>query len=163
MNDDRPTDVLGALPRTRPHRRSQKRPAPPPSVASDAGASAEAAPEPPAASRAEAAAPRAKRASAKPAKPRAGATAKPTPRASAKPPVAPRAARGPAPPAPAAPAAARAERSPEAPAPRRVPPAPAQSPGVLETAVQAAAELAEIGMSAGARALRGALSRLPRP
>jgi hypothetical protein len=34
---------------------------------------------------------------------------------------------------------------------------------VLETAVQAAAELAEIGLHAGARALRRAVSRLPRP
>jgi hypothetical protein len=33
----------------------------------------------------------------------------------------------------------------------------------LGTAVQAAAELAEIGLKASARALRGALSRLPRP
>jgi hypothetical protein len=37
------------------------------------------------------------------------------------------------------------------------------SPGALETAVQAAAELAEIGLHAGARALRRAVSRLPRP
>jgi hypothetical protein len=34
---------------------------------------------------------------------------------------------------------------------------------ILGTAVQAAAELAEIGLSAGARALRNAVSRLPRP
>jgi hypothetical protein len=34
---------------------------------------------------------------------------------------------------------------------------------VLGTAVQAAAELAEIGLMASARALRGALARLPRP
>jgi hypothetical protein len=34
---------------------------------------------------------------------------------------------------------------------------------VLETAVQAAAELAEIGLHAGARALRRTVSRLPRP
>jgi hypothetical protein len=41
-------------------------------------------------------------------------------------------------------------------------PAPA-SPGALQTAVEAAAELTEIGLRAGARALRLALSRLPRP
>jgi len=35
-------------------------------------------------------------------------------------------------------------------------------PEVLGTAVQATAELAEIGLSVSARALRGALSRLPR-
>jgi hypothetical protein len=34
---------------------------------------------------------------------------------------------------------------------------------LLTTAVQAAAELAEIGLSAGARALRIAISRLPHP
>ncbi len=34
---------------------------------------------------------------------------------------------------------------------------------ILGTAVHAAAELAEIGLTAGARALRNALSRLPRP
>ena len=34
---------------------------------------------------------------------------------------------------------------------------------ILGTAVQAAAELAEIGLSVGARALRNAVSRLPRP
>jgi hypothetical protein len=33
----------------------------------------------------------------------------------------------------------------------------------MGTAVQAAAELAEIGLQAGTRALRRALSRLPRP
>jgi hypothetical protein len=42
-------------------------------------------------------------------------------------------------------------------------PAREPSPGVLETAVQAAAELAEIGLHASARALRRAVSRLPRP
>jgi hypothetical protein len=34
---------------------------------------------------------------------------------------------------------------------------------ILGTAVKAAAELAEIGLSSGARALRNAVSRLPRP
>ncbi len=44
------------------------------------------------------------------------------------------------------------------------PPPPREpSPGALETAVQAAAELAVIGLHAGARALRRAVSRLPRP
>ncbi|MGI9183477.1 MAG: hypothetical protein ACR2GZ_00710 [Solirubrobacteraceae bacterium] len=45
----------------------------------------------------------------------------------------------------------------------RKPPPPDPAAGPLGTAVQAAAELAEIGMMASARALRGALSRLPRP
>ncbi|MFL5860265.1 MAG: hypothetical protein ACJ780_05740 [Solirubrobacteraceae bacterium] len=43
------------------------------------------------------------------------------------------------------------------------PPSPQPSPGALETAVQAAAELAEIGLHVSTRALRGALARLPRP
>jgi hypothetical protein len=40
---------------------------------------------------------------------------------------------------------------------------PATATDILGTAVQAAAELAEIGLSVSARALRNALSRLPRP
>jgi hypothetical protein len=102
MSDEPPSKVLGALPRTRPHRRSDKRAAPPgagdvPLTADPAG------PEP-------------------------------------------------APPPTAA--------SPEGVDARK--PLPA-SASVLGTAVQAAAELAEIGLSVSARALRGALSRLPRP
>ena len=48
-----------------------------------------------------------------------------------------------------------------APAPRR----PAQPAGaeLVGTVVQAAAELAEIGLSASARAVRNAVARLPRP
>ena len=42
-------------------------------------------------------------------------------------------------------------------------PSPPSSDGIVGTAVQAAAELAEIGLMASARALRGALARLPRP
>jgi hypothetical protein len=38
-----------------------------------------------------------------------------------------------------------------------------ERPGTVETLVQAAAELTEIGLRASARALRGAVSRLPRP
>jgi hypothetical protein len=40
---------------------------------------------------------------------------------------------------------------------------PNSSADILGTAVHAAAELAEIGFSAGARALRNAVARLPRP
>jgi hypothetical protein len=43
------------------------------------------------------------------------------------------------------------------------PPPPSRGDSILGTAVRAAAELAEIGLMIGARALRGALSRLPRP
>jgi hypothetical protein len=42
-------------------------------------------------------------------------------------------------------------------------PVPSTGADVLGTAVQAAAELAEIGLSVSARALRRAVSRLPRP
>ena len=58
---------------------------------------------------------------------------------------------------------ARAQTGSAAHASRSTPPAPAPQPGAMETAVQAAAELAEIGLQASARALRRTLSRLPRP
>jgi hypothetical protein len=48
---------------------------------------------------------------------------------------------------------------PTAPASRR----PPNGADIIGTAVQAAAEIAEIGLSAGARALRSAVSKLPRP
>jgi hypothetical protein len=120
MSNEPEPGVIGSLPRSRPHRRSDKRPAP-------AGA---------------------KPAPTKP-KPKP-ATAKP--KATAAKPKA----------AGAKPRAAGAKPKPAAPKP--VPPAPHDpSPGPLETAVQAAAELAEIGLHAGARALRRAVARLPRP
>jgi hypothetical protein len=43
---------------------------------------------------------------------------------------------------------------------------PAQSPEGIElvgTAIQAAGELAQLGLTLGTKALRGALARLPRP
>jgi hypothetical protein len=40
---------------------------------------------------------------------------------------------------------------------------PSSGVDIIGTAVQAAAELAEIGLSASARALRSAVARLPRP
>lgn len=138
---DKPTPgVIGSLPRTRPHRRSDKRAAPPGGAPPVDGRSAKpaAAPKPRAARPAAAPKPRAARAAA----------AKRTP---AKPAATPRVAK----PAATAPPAAT-------PAPPARP-APEPSPGVLETAVQAAAELTEIGLHAGARALRRAVSRLPRP
>jgi hypothetical protein len=42
-------------------------------------------------------------------------------------------------------------------------PEPQTEPDLLGTAVQAAAEIAEIGLSVSARALRRAVARLPRP
>jgi hypothetical protein len=51
---------------------------------------------------------------------------------------------------------------PPAPA-RSVRPEPATGRDILGTAAQAAAELAEIGLSIGARTVRNLVSRLPRP
>jgi hypothetical protein len=68
---------------------------------------------------------------------------------------------------------ARAAAKPKAAAPSKVPPAgyatprPPDSgsggPELISTAVQAAGELAQIGLGIGVRKLRGALSRLPKP
>jgi hypothetical protein len=146
MSNEPKPGVIGSLPRTRPHRRSDKRPAP-------AGA-------PPLDSRAQ-----------EPAlvKGAAPATATPAKKAATKPRAAkakpatsrPRAAK----PKPAAAAPKQATAAKPKPAATTPAPSPARvpSPGALETAVQAAAELAEIGLHAGARALRRAVSRLPRP
>ncbi len=160
MSDETPSKVLGSLPRTRPHRRSQRRaarpelgiaPAESAGTAATKATAAESAPAESAPARATAkpeSAPRARKAPAKkvpakrataarihqPAQP-AGTPSKPKPRATAKP------------------------------KPAQKPSKPAATAGteILGTAVQAAAELAEIGMSVSARALRRAVSRLPRP
>lgn len=142
--------VMGSLPRSRPHRRSDKRPqaVEPTATGSDTAAGVK---RPAPAKRAESAAPKA-RAAAKPAakrtttKPKAAAPGASHPAASR--------------PAASRPAASRPAASQQAPS---RPAADAQkSPGALETAVQAVAELTEIGLHAGARALRGTLSRLSR-
>jgi hypothetical protein len=155
MTDEPEPGVIGSLPRTRPHRRSSKRPAPTgaPPVAAQAQ-------EPAVVKAATAPKARAKKPSAAtrlPANPRT-AKAKPAP-------VRPRTAK--AKPAPVRPRTAKATPAPtkpraSTPAPTATPPS-GSSPGVLETAVQAAAELTEIGLHAGARALRRVVSRLPRP
>lgn len=136
MNDEprspeRGAEVLSTLPRSRPHRRSSKRPA--------SGASALAEP---------------------PARPVTPTKAQP---------------RKPAASRPRAAGAGRPERLRQPPQPRGLPPKPepapttrpepadASRPAIVATAVQAAAELAEIGLTLSARALRGAVSRLPRP
>ena len=49
------------------------------------------------------------------------------------------------------------------PSPRSRGSVPATGADVIGTAVHAAAELAEIGLTAGARALRNAVARLPKP
>lgn len=206
MSEEQPSDVLGALPRTRPHRRSDKRGAAPtpsseqttapdqvtPAHAAEPSQAAARGPDvaldhaaatvPPAA-----AAPRPSR-SAAPRKARSAGTAgrarKPrqAPKAAGAKPTtangagAKRSATGPAKAKRAgsqtAPRARRATkpepvaaRGPAATESKRPEPARAESAGAnpVGTAVQAAAELAEIGLSIGARALRNALARLPRP
>lgn len=133
MSGERPPEVLGSLPRTRPHRRSQKRPARPPHT--------EPAAAKPSTVKTRAAKTRAAKTGA--AKPRAGKPQAAGPQ--------PARLRQPAQPA----------GSPPGPRVRR--PAPSNGSDVLGTAVQAAAELAEIGLTVGARAIRGAVARLPRP
>ena len=136
------SDVLSALPHRRPHRRSDKRAARP--AKTDA---VTAAPQP----KKEASA-RAQEASRPKAAPRAKAT-------STRPATKPRSATRPAPKRlrqPAQPAGAP-------PSPRSRASVPNTGADVLGTAVHAAAELAEIGLTAGARALRNAVARLPKP
>ncbi len=146
MSDERPSEVLGALPRTRPHRRSDKRAtrsekenpaaavtpeavdAVQAAIAAAEPVRAKATAKPPAAGKAET-----KTTSAAKAKFKAPATAKAADAARAK---------------IAAPTAD---------------PVKSRRTDALGTAVQAAAELAEIGLSASARAIRRAVSRLPRP
>ena len=142
---------MGSLPHTRPHRRSAKRPQTTgpvaPSGAEDDGAGlvepADLAAEPPAR-----------------AKPRAAT--KPQPSAKARPSGKTRPAAKTAPRRPAAGKAPSTAAQATPTAASRPSPAPQKSPGALETAVQAAAELTEIGLHAGARALRRTLSRLSR-
>jgi hypothetical protein len=155
MTEERPSDVLGALPRTRPHRRSNKR-AKPASAgragtpAPKTGASAAASTPPKAAAGART--PRAV-APTRLAAPKAPKEAPPTPIRAAGPRRRRRdeTLRQPAQP-PGTPAHTRTRRPP--------PPSGAQ---ILGTAVQAVAELTEIGLMASARALRNAVARLPRP
>jgi hypothetical protein len=126
-------DVFGSLPNSRPQRRSAKRDRP--------GTKA----KPAAPARTKAPAAKAKR---KPAA--ATAKAKPKPRAAAK--AKPGAAAG-APPIP--PAGYATPRPDDDGVPRGA--------DLVTTAVQAAGELAQIGIAAGGRALKSAFERLPRP
>jgi hypothetical protein len=129
-------EVFGSLPKTRPQRRSAKRDRP-------SGAAKAAAAE----SKAKAA-PKAK---PKAAKPRAKTTAQPRAKASA----APRAKASGAPPKASVPPAGYATPRPDEGVPHGA--------QLVTTAVQAAGELAQIGISAGGRALKSALQRLPKP
>jgi hypothetical protein len=165
MSEERP-GVIGSLPSTRPHRRSDRRQAPapdaqpPPSAAPRKPAVKSRKPAVKASPAVEKAAPPAaapRKAAAKARKPAANAAPQPTAtprRPTAKKPPANIRSRRPAPPV-------------TSPPPPREPvaaPAPAPDhPGMAQTLVQAAAELTEIGLKASARALRGTVSRLPKP
>jgi hypothetical protein len=116
MTDEPSSDLLGALPRTRPHRRSEKRPA------RNASPAAEQPSPTPTAS--------------------AAARATTTPRRSK---------------------AASGAKARTPPAPRTRKPAPATGVAVVGTAIQAAAEIAEIGLTLSRKAVRNAIGRLPRP
>jgi hypothetical protein len=178
-NGDR--DVFGSLPNTRPQRRSARRDRAAakakPGASGPASAGAAAKGKAPASTKptakADAAAQASAGARAKPAA-RAGAAAQAKPASRAKP-----AARAGAAAAakPAPPRATASEPATDAAPPRataaKIPPAGYATPrgddGVprgaelVTTAVQAAGELAQIGLAAGGRALKSALGRLPRP
>ena len=142
MTDERLPEVLGSLPRTRPHRRSQKRPTrtaqPTPATKTGPGRTKSAV---------------------------QAAGAQPTDTAQSKPEAKRRPAQRPKPvrrtPAQRLQQPAQPAGTPSQPRTRK--PLPSTGVDLVGTAVQAAAELAEIGLSASARALRGAVSRLPRP
>jgi hypothetical protein len=160
MSDERPSEVLGSLPRTRPHRRSQKRVAAPVrTVAGDDASPGKAD---------DARKPRAATASRsrrlrQPAQPEGG----PSIRGARKP--AASGPRKPATPPTGRPGATRRRAATRKPGPPPKPSGPkTRTPAttgaeILGTAVQAAAELAEIGLTVSARAIRTAVSRLPRP
>jgi hypothetical protein len=145
MSDERPSEVLGGLPRTRPHRRSEKRVAP-----ADRVTAAAVKATPGRATTVKAATTRARRSPSppRPSKPLAasapGATKRATPSAAR--------VRQPAQP-PGTPTVSAGPRA----------PAPSGRVDLIGSAVHVSAELAEIGISAGARALRSVLARLPRP
>jgi hypothetical protein len=172
---DSDREVLTSLPRSRPVRRSAKRGDRPVAEANARASSKPVTPRKPRAAKPAAktaratpgAGPRAtaKRAATKPAVP-PRAAAKPTPRAGAK--DSPRATAGPTP---------SAERARPRDTPRRKVPAagyaaadgragePSTSAGaeLVRTTIQAAAELAQIGLTVGRQTLQSMLDRLPRP
>jgi hypothetical protein len=126
-------DVMSSLPRTRPQRPSRRR-------ASGRAGDTKAKPTPSAA--AKPAATKASRARAKPsAKARRAASARPKPQG-----VRPSAA----------------TQAASKPPPKR-PPSPPSGTDLVGTAVQAAGELAQLGLTLGTRALRDAVKRIPRP
>jgi hypothetical protein len=191
VSENRPTDLLGALPRTRPHRRSDKRgarpsdpatTAAPPETSADGKAARRPAPARKTTAASKTPAARKTTAASKPAAARRPAARK-SPAASKSPAAAKSPAASKSPAAAKSPAARRSTaakaqarersgrlRQPAQPAgipthPRnaRRKRAPKAGAEILGTAVQATAELAEIGLVLSARALRNAVSRLPRP
>ena len=127
-------DVMSSLPRTRPQRPSRRR---------ASGQAGDNKAKPTASAAAKPAATKASRARAKPsAKARRAASARPKPQG-----VRPS-------------AATQAASSP--PPPKR-PPSPPTGTDLVGTAVQAAGELAQLGLTLGTRALRDAVKRIPRP
>ena len=132
MSEERHSEVLGALPRARPQRRSEKR-APAAGRTSDTSPPDARQPGTP---------------TDKPKRRQGKTTSKPRLRQPAQPAGTPFTS-GPT---------EQSKRKSTAPAPARSKPAP----HVVGTAVGAAAELAEIGLSASARALRQLAARLPR-
>lgn len=186
MTNDRPSDLLSALPRSRPHRRSEKRPAraaaPEPAVQETGEESKKAAAKSTrgAAKSSRGAARNARggaqstRAAAKSTRAQAKSTRADgnSTHAGAAPARTPARSRGQsertAPPATAPRQRPRPLAQPAQ--PRGVPggaggsrPEPSTEFPVLRTAIQAAAELTEIGVTLSAKALRGAIGRLPRP
>ena len=178
MSDERHSEVLGGLPRTRPHRRSDKRAATSAAAATPGPETTPAATKPAAKESRGQKAGGQKAGSQKAGSQKAGSEKASSQksgrhkgdgqhaggqrRAAADTPAATGGTRlrQPAQPdgLPAQP------RGTNRPAPRpSAPAAPPKGGEILGTAVQAAAEIAEIGLSAGARAIRRAVSRLPRP
>ena len=144
--DDDRNEVLTSLPRSRPQRRSSKR------AGTPAGEGA-AVPTDPRVAKVAATAAR-ESAGAKPkAKAKPKAAAKPKPKAAAPRPKATASPRPRPQPAPAPPR--------EEPAARRV--EPPTGADVLQSAVRAAGELAQVGVTIGRETVKGVLRRLPRP
>jgi hypothetical protein len=148
--DDDRNEVLTSLPRSRPQRRSSKR------AGTPAGEGA-AVPTEPRVAKVAATAAR-ESAGVKP-KPKAKAAPKPKAAAKAKPKAAaprPKATATPRPRPKPAPAPPREE-----PAARRV--EPPTGADVLQSAVRAAGEIAQVGVTIGRETVKGVLRRLPRP
>lgn len=183
MTDDRSSDLLSALPRSRPHRRSAKRPTrevPGPEAEAERATEQSQTAAKPARARTtrrkgKSARPETKSRSraAKPSKPRAQSAKTSKPRSESARPSKPAAtstsAIGSAGEAQARPSR-RSKRLAQPAQPRGVPqtkqgerPEPSTEFPVLRTAIQAAAELTEIGVTLSGKALRRAIGRFPRP